>query len=658
MDGSRRRWWLAVSFLALSGIAVALILVRGPASVAPEDVGIVDGPVETSTSPVAIDQSTSTVPVEQSVPVALPDPQFQPAPPIRAAFFYPWFPEAWTQSGISPYTNFHPSFGQYDSSDPEVLAKQVELAASAGVQAFITSWWGPGHHTDAALHEIFATSVGAGSTAPDLRWAIYYEKEGQSDPTVADLVADLEYLAAEFFDDAAYLRVDGRPVVFVWATDDEPDMTTRWAAAKEQFDGNLYVVLKVFPGYQDAQPQPDSWHQYAPATAYSEQLPYSVTVSPGFHKVGETPRLERDLDRFSGDVARMLASGATWQLITSWNEWGEGTSIEPAEEWGTTYLDVLAGHVPVTASTIADAQTGDGRTVMFATGGDIGATEETTATLELVRAANPDFFLALGDLSYNDLEPESAWCDYMTAQLGPEIPVELVVGNHEDDDRVDGWIGAFAECLPDRMGMIGAYPAQYFFDVDGLVRVVVLGADNTVDGTEFDYREGFPEYEWLGAAIDGARDAAIPWVVVAMHKTCISVGRKNCEVGRDLVGLLTEKHVDLVLHAHDHTYQRSHQLRCATPDRFAESCVADDGNDGTYQQGAGTVFVVSGATGGGSLYDTDENDSEAGYMVTWMGGDDELAGQGFVLVNVSADELTAEFIGSTTEFADAFSIVR
>ncbi len=28
-------------------------------------------------------------------------------------------------------------------------------------------------------------------------------------------------------------------------------------------------------------------------------------------------------------------------FVTSFNEWWEGTTIEPAEEYGTTYLDVL-----------------------------------------------------------------------------------------------------------------------------------------------------------------------------------------------------------------------------------------------------------------------------------------------------------------------------
>jgi len=41
------------------------------------------------------------------VSTATPDAagDIQPALPLRAAFYYPWFPEAWNQQQISPYTN-------------------------------------------------------------------------------------------------------------------------------------------------------------------------------------------------------------------------------------------------------------------------------------------------------------------------------------------------------------------------------------------------------------------------------------------------------------------------------------------------------------------------------------------------------------------------
>ena len=41
----------------------------------------------------------------------------------------------------------------------------------------------------------------------------------------------------------------------------------------------------------------------------------------------------------------MVKSTAAFQLVTTFNEWGEGTAVEPAAEWGNTYLDILHNHL-------------------------------------------------------------------------------------------------------------------------------------------------------------------------------------------------------------------------------------------------------------------------------------------------------------------------
>jgi hypothetical protein len=107
------------------------------------------------------------------------------------------------------------------------------------------------------------------------------------------------------------------------------------------------VVLKVFSGYRTCTSQPDGWHQYGPASAEDSQAGYSFTISPGFYKANEaTPRLARDLTRWNQNIQDMVASGAPFQLVTTFNEWGEGTAVESAQEWATpsgygAYLDAL-----------------------------------------------------------------------------------------------------------------------------------------------------------------------------------------------------------------------------------------------------------------------------------------------------------------------------
>jgi len=260
----------------------------------------------------------------------------QPTFPIRAAFYYPWFPEAWNQQGFNPFTKYHPALGFYDSSSTAVTQSHVASMQAAGLTAGISSWWGQGTPTDGRVSALLAN---AGS----FRWALYYEMEGTTDPSVAQIHADLVYIAAKYGAQPGYLRVNGRPVVFAYGGDkDRCGMADRWKAANAGI--NVYIDLKVFAGYRTCPSQPDSWHQYSPALARVDQAGYSYVISPGFNKRSEAaPRLPRDLARWATDVAAMKASGEPWQLVTTFSEWGEGTQVEASTEFGNAYLDALGG---------------------------------------------------------------------------------------------------------------------------------------------------------------------------------------------------------------------------------------------------------------------------------------------------------------------------
>jgi hypothetical protein len=79
----------------------------------------------------------------------------------------------------------------------------------------------------------------------------------------------------------------------------------------------------------------------------ARQPGYSFTISPGTYKANETtPRLARDLTRWNQNIKDMVAPGAPFQLTTTFNEWGEGTSVESAQEMGDAvrlraFLDAL-----------------------------------------------------------------------------------------------------------------------------------------------------------------------------------------------------------------------------------------------------------------------------------------------------------------------------
>jgi hypothetical protein len=305
----------------------------------------------------------------------------------------------------------------------------------------------------------------------------------------------------------------------------------------------------------------------------------------------------------------------------------------------------------------------------FAAAGDHGANPKAAASLAALDASPAAFYLALGDMDYDQTLTDAAWCDYVHAGLpskGAAFPFEVVSGNHEDDFGANGSILNHAACLPDRLGATvgpgaATYGTEYAFDYPAgapLARFIMISPELTVAGTTYHYVPGNPHYDWLANAIDTAHAAGIPWVIVGMHFPCLSAGQYTCAAGPQLMNLLVAKHVDLVLHGHEHSYQRSKQLAldpttCPSipGSGYLAGCVVDDGMDGIYPKGAGSVDVIAGTFGQG-LYNTYPADPESPYFVKL-----DTSSHGFMQYTVAADRIDAAFTKIDGTLQDSFSIV-
>jgi hypothetical protein len=142
-----------------------------------------------------------------------------------------------------------------------------------------------------------------------------------------------------------------------------------------------------------------------------------------------------------------------------------------------------------------------------------------------------------------------------------------------------------------------------------------------------------------------------------MHFPCLTAGNYQCATGTALMNLLVSEHVDLVLNGHEHSYQRSKQLALdptACPSiagiGYTPGCVADDGIDGVYPKGAGTVDVIAGTFGRG-LYNVNKTDPEGPYFAKLDG-----TSNGFMQYTLDASQLTATFVASGGALADGFTI--
>ncbi|MGB8984286.1 MAG: DNRLRE domain-containing protein [Anaerolineales bacterium] len=493
----------------------------------------------------------------------------QPSFPIRAAFYYPWFPEAWDQYSINPYTNYTPSLGFYDGGSQAVIVGQIAAMQYGGIQAGIASWWGQGSREDSRMPALLQAAVGT-----SFRWSIYYENESLTNPSAAQITSDLTYLRDRYGNDPSFLRINGRFVVFVYADGaDACGMADRWKQANTV---GAYIVLKVFNGYRTCASQPDGWHQYSPAVAADSQQGYSYAISPGFWQKTQTVRLARDLNRWNQNIQDMVASGAPFQLVTTFNEWGEGTSVESAQEWASSsgfgaYLDALHNNGAQTSPTATVAAptlvaptlpgnlppAGD---PVIAAAGDIACDPTSgsfnggngTATScrqkavsDLLVGQNYAAVLALGDIQYEDGAPSKYYQSYDLSWGRVKNITLPVVGNHEYNTAgASGYFSYFGAAAGD--------PTKGYYSYDiGAWHIIALNSNcSQVGGCGL----GSPQELWLKADL-----AAHPSMctLAYWHHPRFSSGQHGSNTSYDAFWKdLYAAGAELVLNGHDHNYER------------------------------------------------------------------------------------------------------
>ena len=574
----------------------------------------------------ASSSSTPTPAAPSPTPTTAPSPSPTPTPgapvtgdslsfPIRAAFYYPWFPEAWRQSGLYPFTHYHPSLGYYDTGDATVIRQHIAAMQYGGIQAAIASWWGQGHHTDVDFAKILQASDGTG-----FKWAIYHEQEGQRDLTADEIRSDLTYIRDRYASDPDYLRVNGKFVVFVYNADDSScEVADRWVPIARQL--GAYLVLKVFVGYRTCPTQPDSWHQYAPAVAADQQRGFSYTISPGFWLATQSqPRLARDPNRWAQNVRDMVASGEPWQLITTFNEWGEGTSVESAQEWASSsgfgvYLDILHTNgqgtapsptptpapTPTAAPTPTPAPSPTPTTPPSSTSpvtvvavGDIACDPSASGwnnnngtatscrhkyTAELAKRLAPSYVLVLGDIQYEDGSLSKFQQSYDPTWGQLKAITKPVPGNHEYlTSGAAGYFDYFGTLAGDRT------KGYYAFDLGNNWIGIAINSNCSKAGG---CGAGSPQYQFVQSVLEANRGKN---VLVFLHHpywtTGNYYGQYKSSLG-PLYRLFDQYGVDLSLAGHDHNYQR-----------FALQNADSVCNTGTVRH-----FVVG--TGGKNVYDAD-----------------------------------------------------
>jgi glycoprotein endo-alpha-1,2-mannosidase len=266
-----------------------------------------------------------------------------PAPALAAghvsAFYYPWYGTSavdgsfqhWAQLGHSPpndiASSYYPAIGLYSSSDKLVVGRQMDEIKSAGIDEIAVSWWGQGSPENARLPEIVAAARLDGI-------AVAAHLEPYGGRTVASTV-----------DDLAYLRALGIGTFYVYRPFDLP--VSDWAAARSALHaggGTIYAQTALvgdasaagFDGVYtyDIVTYPGAMFRRLCGEAHKHHLLCAPSVGPGYdaRRGSGDPRVKprRNGRTYDSMWRAAIAGGADSVTITSFNEWHEGTQIEPA----------------------------------------------------------------------------------------------------------------------------------------------------------------------------------------------------------------------------------------------------------------------------------------------------------------------------------------
>ncbi len=254
--------------------------------------------------------------------------------------------------------SFYPRAGCYSSHDSTAVDRQVRQLDAAGVEVIVASWWGRDTFEDRALPLLLD-----GAARRDLQVCIHLEPyPGRSCVSIRD---DLAYLQERYGSHPAWLRLPtagNRTLYYVY--DSYQITTTDWALLLAP-DGELtvrdteldalFLALLVEADDRDSlrAAQFDGFYTYFAATGFSygstpvnwprlsawareHGLLFVPCVGPGYDDLRVRPwnganRRSREEGAYYDRMwTRALAADPGLIAITSYNEWHEGTQIEPA----------------------------------------------------------------------------------------------------------------------------------------------------------------------------------------------------------------------------------------------------------------------------------------------------------------------------------------
>ena len=156
-----------------------------------------------------------------------PGPVLQDKQYLVGATYYIWYPLnfyfGFMRGALKPAQS--PSMGLYSSVDPKVAEQHIAWCSRYGIDFLAVSWWPNKPELNPAIDKGLLKA----GNLKDIKFCIFYETWGVgwvedkgatifNQAAIDKLNADMDLIADKYFNNPSYLKINNRPVVFLYLT--------------------------------------------------------------------------------------------------------------------------------------------------------------------------------------------------------------------------------------------------------------------------------------------------------------------------------------------------------------------------------------------------------------------------------------------------------
>jgi hypothetical protein len=271
-------------------------------------------------------------------------------------------------------SHYNPLIGPYASGDTTVIDYQLLLMKLSGIDGVFIDWPGRLNYSDFAGNAANTNAIISRIGKVGLKYAIVYEDHNlqYTNSPAVQVQIDMGYLQTNYFSDANYESISGIPLLL----DFGPQTLTTASGWTSAFS-NLSPKPAFFTlQYQSGEAGTNAigefnWVESDTITGSRNFYNYSYSGNkigaayPGYNSIyaleqanaGPTWVVTPSVKIFQQSLVLALQQPGQYMQLVTWNDYGEGTIIEPTTQFQYSYLTTLQQQLGVQSTlSVSDLQ--------------------------------------------------------------------------------------------------------------------------------------------------------------------------------------------------------------------------------------------------------------------------------------------------------------